>query len=102
MTLSHDVHDEHDSKVVFVVASWLILEARREVELPEPPAPGTIQRPHVIQLQNRVAERIQSQGGADAAHPVAAAAERRRFVVFGPRGARVAKEGDLDWQRSVE
>src|SRR5688572_16273307 len=46
------------------------LESRRQVELPVPPALRTIERPHVIDLEYRVTERIHARRCADAADPV--------------------------------
>src|SRR5690348_15001977 len=77
-------------------------EARRQVELPEPATPGPVKRSDVVQFQNRVAKRIQTQRGADAAHPVAAAAKRTWLVALGPCRSGIAKECDFNRQRSVE
>jgi len=47
----------------------------RQVELPDPAAARPIERAHVIKLDDREAERVHAYGGAEAADPVAIAAE---------------------------
>src|SRR5688572_3198031 len=77
-------------------------EARRQIELPVPPALRTIEGPHIIELDDGVAERIDAYRGADAADPVAVAAEEPGpRIIAGPCGAGVSEHRHFHRKRAV-
>src|SRR5688500_6849732 len=53
-------------------------EAWRQSKLPDPTFPAAIERPHVIEFDNREPEHVGTQRHAGAAGPVAVAAGKRR------------------------
>jgi hypothetical protein len=59
-------------------AASLASESRREIDLPQPAALGTIQRPYVVHFDDGITEGVRPECYSRAAHPVAIAGGRRR------------------------
>src|SRR5436190_8661682 len=78
------------------------LKPRHQVKLPEPAAAWAVQRTHVIDLGDGVAEEIDARGGADARHRLAVATGERRTRRGAPRHTGVAEHGEFDREWPVE
>ena len=83
------------------ICSWEDSKSGRQVELKDPTAPWSLQRPNDIELAHRKPTEVNPKGYAGARDAVACAAEHRGPLSAVPRDPGIGKEGYLDRQWTV-